>query len=250
MNRALLVEFYKTRHRSNLWIIAALLAGQILWSAWSLTYMDSEDLKQGWLYFLYQFQLLDSLMMPLIAAVVMSRLCDIEHKGSAFRLLNTLLPAGRLFDVKFLSGSFYLVAAALLQVLVIFCAGTLRGFAGAVPWRLLTAYFFVTTAVNLTLLVLQQTLSLLKGNQMPAFIVGLIGAFFGLFSLYFPVGLQKIAPWGYYGVLMFIRMDWNRDTRVTHFYQSSLDWGGLAALVMMFILIYTLGRCLFVRKEQ
>ncbi len=250
MTRALGVEFQKTHRRKMGWVIFALLAAQAAWSLWSLTYMDAEDLKQGWMYILYLFPLLDSLMMPVIIAVVASRLCDVEHKGQTLRLINTLMPAGRLFDAKFLSGSVYLLAAAAFQLFIMLAAGILRGFEGEIPWLMLVVYFLLTSVVNLTLLVLQQSLSLLFSNQMITFTVGLIGAFFGLFSLYFPPGLQNIAPWGYYGVLIFVHMDWDSATRISNYYWSPIDWGGLIMLMVMFVAIYLIGRGLFVRKEQ
>lgn len=75
------MEFRKIRRRKVWVIVAALISVQILWSLWEIDRMDAHDLSQGWMYFLYQFPLLNSIMMPVIAAVVASRLCDIEHKG-------------------------------------------------------------------------------------------------------------------------------------------------------------------------
>lgn len=250
MKTALLVEFYKLHNRSNIWIIGALLGGQIAWSAMALAYMDAEDMQQGWFYFLYLFQLLNSMMMPLLVTVVMSRLCDVEHKGHSFRLINTVLPAGRLFDVKFLLGSIYLILVAICQVLVILCVGIMFRFAGSPPWDLLVKYFVITTAVNLTLLGIQLVFSLIFSNQMPAFILGVVGSFFGLFSLYFPVTIQRLAPWGYYGVLMFLRMDWDPATRISRYYQAPVDSIWMMVLVLMFVAIFSLGRCWFAGKEQ
>lgn len=250
MKTAMLVEFYKLHNRSNIWIIGALLGGQILWSAMALAYMDEEDMRQGWSYFLFLFQLLDSLMMPLMVTVVMSRLCDIEHKGHSFRLINTLLPARKLFNAKFLLGLSYLVLVALCQVLVILCIGILFRFSGSPPWQLLAKYFVVTTVVNLTLLTIQLAFSLFYGNQMPAFIVGVIGSFFGLFSLYFPVSIQRLAPWGYYGVLMFLHMDWNPDTRISRYYQTPIDPVWMLVLVLMLVVSFFFGRYRFIGKEH
>lgn len=250
MKTAILVEFFKLHHRSNIWIIGALLGGQILWSAMALPYMDEEDMRQGWFYFLFLFQLLDSLMMPLLVTVVMSRICDIEHKGHSFRLINTLLPARDLFNAKFLIGLIYLVLVAFSQVLVILCIGILFRFSGSPPWSLLAKYFFVTTVVNLTLLTIQLVFSLLYSNQMPAFIVGVIGSFFGLFSLYFPVSIQRLAPWGYYGVLMFLRMDWDPVTRISKYYQTPIDLVWMTVLILMLAFIFFFGRYQFIGKEQ
>lgn len=243
------MEFYKTR-RKNIWlIVAGLLGVQILWALWMFTYMDSEDLKQGWFFCLYQFPMLNSILMPVITAVVASRLCDLEHKGHTLRLLNTIMPAGRLFDVKFLNGAVYVLAVTVSQMVMIVIAGYRIGFGGEIPVWMLGAYFFFTTAVSLTLLLLQEVLSLLFVNQMVPLCVGLMGAFTGLFSLFFPQEIHKFILWSYYGVLMFIRLDWDRETRISHFYQVPIDWPGFVILAVIFCMIYGVGRTLFVKKE-
>ncbi|HBQ86615.1 MAG TPA: ABC transporter permease, partial [Syntrophomonas sp.] len=113
MIKALSVEFQKIRHRRVWAIVAALILVQMLWSLWGIQRMDAHDLYQGWMYFLYQLPLLNSIMMPVIAAVVASRLCDIEHKGQTFKLLNTVMPAQRLFAAKFVCGALYMLATVL-----------------------------------------------------------------------------------------------------------------------------------------
>ncbi|TEB05688.1 ABC-2 family transporter protein [Pelotomaculum schinkii] len=250
MIKALAMEFQKIRRRRVWLIVAALIIVQILWSLWGVRGMDAHDLSQGWMYFLYQFPLLNSIMMPVIAAVVASRLCDIEHKGQTLKLLNTVMPAGRLFAAKFLCGSLYMLAAVLLQVVVIIAVGRLVGFAGSPPLAKLFYYLLFTTAVNLTILLLQQVLSLLFRNQMIALAVGIIGSFAGLFILYFPQSLERFLLWGYYGVLMFVGMNWDRATRVTDFYYVPIDWAGFVTLIIVFCVMYIIGRALFIRKEM
>ena len=159
--------------------------------------MDAHDLYQGWMYFLYQLPLLNSIMMPVIAAVVASRLCDIEHKGQTFKLLNTVMPAQRLFAAKFVCGALYMLATVLLQLIVIVAVGYTAGFWGNPPSNKLLYYLLFTTAVNLTILLLQQVLSLLFKNQMIPLSVGIIGSFAGLFIMYFPQSLERFFLWGY-----------------------------------------------------
>ncbi len=249
MMKALGTEFYKTRRRWVWAIVAALIFVQLLWALWTLRNMDTRDLQQGWIACLYRFPLLNSVMMPVIAAVAASRLSDVEHKGRALKLLETVIPAGKLFGAKFLCGAFYMVAAAVLQILVMVFMGYIKGFAGGPPYDKLLYYLLFTTAVNLTILLLQQVLSLLFINQAVSFAVGLIGGFAGLFSLFFPQELGRFLLWGYYGVLMLVRMDWDKDTRVVDYYYIPVDWTGFVVLTFMFCAIYIIGRTLFVRKE-
>lgn len=250
MIKALAMEFQKIRRRKVWAIVAALISVQILWSLWGVDRMDAHELSQGWMYFLYQFPILNSIMMPVIAAVVASRLCDIEHKGQTLKLLNTVMPTGRLFAAKFLCGALYMLAAALLQIMVIVIVGLVIGFEGSPPLYKLLYYLLFTTSVNMTILLLQQVLSLLFRNQMIPLTVGIIGSFAGLFIMFFPQNLGRFLLWGYYGVLMFVSMDWDRATRITDFYYVPVDWTGFSILAVMFCMIYIIGRALFIRKEM
>ncbi|HCS73608.1 MAG TPA: ABC transporter permease [Clostridiales bacterium] len=250
MIKSLALEFWKIRRRKVWAIVAALLFVQVLWSLWGVETMDAHELSQGWVYFLYQFPILNAIMMPVIAAVVASRLCDIEHKGQMLKLLNTLMPAGRLFAAKFLCGALYMLAVALLQIMVMVIAGLAFGFEGSPPLDKLLYYLLFTTTVNITILLLQQVLSFLIINQMIPLAVGAIGSFVGLFILYFPQNLGRFILWGYYGVLMFVGMDWDRATRITNFHYVPVDWSGFGVLAVAFCIIYILGRALFIRKEM
>ncbi|MEA4974058.1 MAG: ABC transporter permease [Candidatus Metalachnospira sp.] len=250
MIKAVVLEFHKIRHRRVWIIVAAMILVQMLWSIWGVGRMDAHDLSQGWMSFFYKFPLLNSIMMPVIAAVVASRLCDIEHKGQTLKLLNTVMPAGRLFTAKFLCGAVYMLAVVFLQLIVIVAVGYAVGFEGNPPFVKLFYYFLFTTAVNLTVLLLQQVLSLLFANQMVPLTVGLIGGFAGLFIMFFPQNLERLLLWGYYGVLMFVGMNWDSATRITNFYYAPIDWVGFITLIIMFCAIYIIGRTLFVRKEM
>lgn len=247
--KTLSLEFYKIRRRYIWWVIAALLAVQVLWALWAYQRMDARELQQGWRFCLYQLPLLNSIMMPLIVAILASRTCDIEHKGQAFRLLATIIPAGRLFDAKFLCGSIHLAALSLLQILFIVAAGSISGFSSEIPWEMFGWYLFFTNSLNMTIFALQQSLSLLYSNQMIALSVGLLGSFAGLFSMFFPPIVARLILWGYYGVLMFVRMDWHPDIRIANYFWSPINWNGYVALIVFFLSIYSIGRSVFVRKE-
>ena len=249
MINALALEFYKTRRRKVWLFVAALIAVQLAWMLWSCTYMDDSDLQQGWMLLLYQFPLLNAIMMPVIIAALASRLCDIEHKGQTFKLVETMMPAGRLYTAKFLCGAVYIAAVVAVQLVLITAVGTVKGFAGEPPLEYFGYYFLFTLLTNLTILILQMALSLLVRNQMIALAAGLIGGLTGLFSMYLPQQFGKFILWGYYGVLMIVGMDWDRATRIIDLYWRPVDWPGFIALLAMFLVIYTIGRMLFVRKE-
>ena len=250
MIKALIVECKKSRYR-KLWIIvAALIGAQLLWELYSFRNMDTYDLAQGWLACLYHFPVLNAIFMPVITAVIASKLSDIEHKGQTLKLLETVMPAARLFDAKLLCGAFYVLSVILLQIGVMLLTGYVKGFTGPAPLNQMGYYLLFTFCVTVTLLLLQQILSLLFSNQMVSLTIGLLGGFVGLFSMYLPPWFSKLTPWGYYGVLMLTGMDWERETRIVTYYWSEIDWTGFLILVSAFLVIYCVGRILFVRKEM
>lgn len=250
MKEAVALEFYKTRHRRIWLIVSAMIFVQMLWSIWGVGRMDARELSQGWMYFVYKFPLLNSIMMPVIAAVVASRLSDVEHKGQTLKLLNTVMPAGRLFTAKFICGALYLFAVVLLQIVVMVVTGCIAGFVGNPPLDKLLLYLLFTLAVTLTILLLQQVLSILFTNQMISLCVGLIGGLTGLFTMFFPQGLARLILWGYYGVLMLVGMNWDAGTRIMDYHYTPVDWGGFVTLTVAFCALYIIGRALFVRKEM
>ena len=248
--KAIFVEFYKTRRRYLWVVVGGLLFVQILWSLWGISRFDEHDLEQGWLFYLYQFPLLNSIMMPVIVAVLASRMSDIEHKGETFRALETILSSGTLINAKLACGLIYLLVTVFFQVVAILFIGITVGFTGQIPFDAFALYFLFTVVIGLAIFLFQLILSMLIPNQMVSLAVGVMGSFIALFSLYFPQGVQKFYIWGYYGVMMFVGMDWDRATRITDFHWVPVDWAGFLLLLIHILVIYIIGRVLFAKKEM
>ncbi len=247
--KTLALEFYKCRRR---WVWLAplvMLAAQLAWGLWSFRNMSEAELQEGWCNILYTFPLLNAMMTPIVAAIVASRIADIEHKGQTLKLLETVQTAGSLFCAKFLCSVCYMAAYLLLQTAVMVIFGVLHGFVMPLPTVEIALYFVAVLLVTIVLVLFQLILSLLIPNQMIGMIFGLIGSFAGLFSLFFPTAVQKCIPWGYYGVLNVAAMDWNEQTRVTHYYFTSFDMRSLCVAAVFLVVLYCIGRRLFVRKE-
>ena len=96
---------------------------------------------------------------------------------------------------------------------------------------------------------LQQGLSLRFANQAVALVCGISGSFLGILSLLFPPALTRCVPWGYYGLLSLVGMNWDPDTRFTWFYWEWPATTDLALLCLWAALFLLVGRALFVRKE-
>ena len=96
---------------------------------------------------------------------------------------------------------------------------------------------------------LQQGLSLRFANQAAPLMSGIFGSFMGLLSLLFPVWLIRCVPWGYYGLMSLVGMDWNETTRVTRFFWRLPQMTDVVLLLVWALVFFVVGRILFVKKE-
>lgn len=246
---ALRLEFYKCRRRKIFLVGLALMVAQVCWVGVSIMHMDGEDLRQGWLWLRYQLAMLDSIMLPLVTAVICSRSCEIEHKGSTLKLLETLTTPSRLYNAKLLWGALMLAGLMLLRSALFVGVGYYKNFGGAIPWADYGRFTLVSWGVSMMLYLLQQGLSLRFVNQAVPLIVGLAGSFLGLMALFFPTGVQRLLPWSYYGLLSAVRMEWNGETKVTAFFGTQPSALDIGCFVLWMLLFFVVGRTLFVRRE-
>lgn len=247
--KLLRMEFYKCRRRKITLVCAGVLAVQLFWFGAVLSRQDGEDLAQGWLLMLYNFALVDAITLPVAVAVLASRNCEIEHRGSTLKLLETAVTPGRLYAVKLVWGALILAALLALRSVLMAGLGLAFRFPGQLPAGRLAIFTAVSWAVSMMIYLLQQGLSLRFANQAAALVCGIFGGFAGLMSLLLPVWVQRCAPWGYYGLLSLTGMDWDEATRVTTFFWRWPQPLDLALFVLWTGVFFAVGRALFVRKE-
>ncbi|SEA21513.1 ABC-2 family transporter protein [Eubacterium aggregans] len=240
------LEFYKSRRRHLFLVEGCFLFAILFYFGFDMARMDPIN---GWMDVIYTVPILDALFLPLTLALVASRLCEAEHKGQTFKWLSTTAKPGAIYDAKWLCGGVHVLLVVVLQTLFLLVMGLLLGFPRPVPLGPLFGYSASVLTVSLTIYSLQYGLSMVFANQMIPLAVGVVGSFIGLFSLYFPQAIQKLLPWGYYGVLAVVGMDWNPATRVIRYYWASYDYLGLALLGLWFIAIFGGFRAIFVRQE-
>lgn len=247
--KLLRLEFFKCRRRKVGWICLAFLAAQLLWVGYSIVRMEQVERVQGWQMTIYDLLLIDAVMLPITVGAIASRSGELEHKGNTWKLLETMAPAGRLFDAKLAWGALWIGGMLLCRTLVFLGLGLAFGFPRQVPLLQFGLQFLISFSVTLTIYLLQQSLSLLFRNQAVALVTSIVGSFAGLFSLFFPIWVQKCLLWGYYGVLNLAAMDWDPVTRATDFYWITVDKSGIVLLALWFVALLALGRTLFIRKE-
>lgn len=243
------LEFYKCRRRNIVLICAAILAVQFIWMTAYFSRQDAEDLKWGWMILLYNLSTVDAIILPLSVATLASRNCELEHKGSTWKLLETMATPGQLYTAKLVWGALVLAVLLIIRSALFLGVGIAQGFQGAIPWGRFGLFTLLSWAVSMMVYALQQGLSLRFANQAAALVCGIAGSFLGILSMLFPPALVRCVPWGYYGLLSLVFMDWNKVTRVTRFYWHALPATDVALLLLWMAVFLITGRALFVKKE-
>lgn len=249
MIKALKTEFLKTKRRYILLTVLAITAIEIIW----FTYGDLSDdvIAQGWLMLLYQTPIVNAIIHPFLCCTVASRLCDIEYKGLMFKQLSCIYDRGALFDAKLLFGMMFITLSILIQFAAMIVYGAVCGFGGTFPLSYYGMQILFTIAITGAVYLVQHILSITIKNQTIPFVIGVLGTFAGLFSMFLPQlpWLRKIILWGYYGEMMFIGNNWSRETRINDFYMMGVSWSGFITLIIFIVVIYIIGKKLFISKE-
>ena len=247
--RLLSLEFYKCRRRKILLVCAAVLAAELLWIVSTFLRQDAEDLRQGWMWLLYNLAMVDAIIMPISVATLASRNCELEHKGTTLKLLETMAAPGALYAAKLAWGALVLAALLLSRWVIFMGVGILWRFSGEGPWMRFGLFTLISWTVSMMVYALQQGLSLRFANQAVALVCGISGSFLGILSMLFPPALTRCVPWGYYGLLSLVGMNWDPDTRFTWFFW---EWPKPVDVVLLFLwaaVFLFVGRALFMRKE-
>lgn len=244
------VEWMKTRYRGIGCIVLAFFGLIVLWSFWALHDIPRSQVEDGFRMLFMQIPLMDTILMPTMIAMLASRLCDAEVKGSTLKLLCTLEKKGRLFDLKLLTGACYLTLFTAGQVGLILAESAFHSFVRPLEPVQLLYFVLQIYTVSLGILLLQVILSFHFENQILPLAAGILGSFVGLFSWYFSDGmLKKCILWGYYSELCFIIMDWDPKTRIVTYYDAPFDWLAFGILLAVLAAGYGAGRWLFLKKE-
>lgn len=243
------LEFYKARRKHYWLVVASVIGAQVLWLAWAMRSKEAHDLAEGYVDCLYQLPLLNSIVLPVMIAVLVSRMCDIEHKGGALKKLLTMQPSGALFDAKFLCAAIHLAAAIGIQIAVIFLIGHAKGF-GSAPLTVDFFLYFVSQMLSsLFLSLFLQILALRYVNQFIPMSAGLITGFLGLTAMFFPPWVMRLVPSAYYGLLSTVQMHWEKGVDFVEFYRVPFPTADCALLTVAFVILYWFGRKNFEKRE-
>ncbi|WP_242823598.1 ABC transporter permease [Thermoclostridium stercorarium] len=142
---------------------------------------------------------MNGLFLPVLTSVCVSRIWDMEHKGNTLKMLLTLpVRQNRLYAAKYVSVFIIMAAVCMVQVIAVAIFGLTNSFARPVPVFLLSGFLTGTVMVSMTVIALQQWLSMAVKNQAFALAFGMIGGFLGVVADLFPEKVRKIFIWSYY----------------------------------------------------
>lgn len=242
------LEFFKIHHRKVYISVFGIIFITFLWALWS---MSGENLNadQGWMALFYNFSTINCIIMPILTAIIASRLVDIEHKGCTLKLLKTLQGSSNLFNSKFICGILIVIMAVLMQTISIFIIGLIHKY-NDIPYGYLTYYFLYTLTISIVLLLFQMILSFKFINQMIAFVAAIAGSFLGLFSLFFNGIVSKLFICAYYGSLCPVRLNWNKESHISDYCWESISLFSILIVLIIFISLYIFGKKLFMLKEE
>lgn len=194
------LELYKLRHKHLFLMVTLFLLVEIGWAfmSASMSFSRNPD-SAGWELLIATLTSMNGLFLPILSAICVSRICDMEHKGNTWKLLLSVsVKRSKLYMAKYISASIVMLWACLFQVLAITGFGIIKGIEQAVPIFLMSRFVIGTLLTNMTIIALQQWISMAVKNQAFALSSGMIGGFIGMTADLMPSGIRRIFVWSYY----------------------------------------------------
>ncbi|MFR8548920.1 MAG: ABC transporter permease [Lachnospiraceae bacterium] len=242
-------EKQKSRRR-YIWSIPAIFWGfEFLWALWQLSTASSDDMRHGYTMLLYNLPMLNVILLPIMCAVIASRLCDMEIKGDTLKLLYTMQKRTVLYDCKYLLGLKYLALFSLGQGALLPLCGMLYPIREQLDPVQLAQSVVVVFTVSALVLCVQQFLSMHSRSQILPLVTGLAGSFLGLFSMFFPADISRLILWGYYAAFSVIGMNWDAATRYIEYYDIAFPAAKFAVFLCFTVAAYLVTRTFTAKKE-
>ena len=240
MLRSFHAELQKAHRRHDLLLCLLVPLIMILWVG-GLAPSDPEELANGYSALLYSIPVIEAILMPVLMAVLASRLWEIEVKGSMPKLLYTLQERRSLFAGKAAFGLLEILLVTLLETGAAVLLGIVHGYTEAFPTGQLCYLFVCTLAVDAMLFFGEFLLMLWVGNPLPALCVGIVGALVGLFSAFMPPLTSYFVPFGYYIPLSAYEVaNWDKATHTVTYGTRPFNWGLLAFTLALGAVLFAL----------
>ncbi|RRD96179.1 hypothetical protein EII17_01370 [Clostridiales bacterium COT073_COT-073] len=197
------VEFAKMK-RKRIGMIGFFLLGlELAWSTLPVRNLLAEVVDNAdypaWESVVMFILTLKALIFPILIAVIVSRLNDMEHKGNTWKLLQSMGQGKeRIWHAKFMAAFLLISIFQVLEAIYVLGFGNYLGIRTEVPVAMFFKYFVGATVINMALILVQQWLSMRFENQVIAMSVGMLGGFSGIISAFLPAFVRNLLIWGYY----------------------------------------------------
>lgn len=249
--KVIFLEFYKLRHK-HLYLMATLLVlVEILWGLTAAnTAISRNPLNAKWEHLILMISSLNSLFLPILTAICVSRICDMEHKGDTWKLLLSFsVRRGQLYFAKYICACSIMLWVIFLQIVTMYCFGQYKSFEQPTPILLLLQFFLGTILTSFAIAALQQWISLAIKNQAFSLSVGLIGAFIGLTSNLLPESIRNLFIWGYYISLSPVKQSFENEEYHFAIQEISTMMPYFTFVLIVSMLIFLAGTIHISRKE-
>ena len=238
MGKALHAELQKARRRHDLVICLAVPMIVYLWAG-AAAPTGADELANAYSALLYALPVLNAILMPIVMALIASRLWDMEVKGSTTKLLYTLQSRLSLFAGKAVLGFGEVLLLVALEMAAAILLGRVQGYTEAFPTVPFVYTGVCTLAVDGMLFFSELLLMLLFDNPLPALCVGIVGALIGLFSAFMPPLVSYFVPWGYFVPLSCYEVaHWDQATHTVIYGLRPYNWGLLTFTVVLAAVLF------------
>ena len=196
------LEFYKLKRRRVFLTTTIILLIQAVWviAATDQYLSRGRMLDFPWESLLMTFTSMQVIFFPIAAAVLSSRICDIEHRGNTLKWLETTSETrSRLYLAKFTASNLLLFISSLITFGSLIVYGFfLKDFSASFPVTAFLTALVGTALVNAALLALFQAIALYFKNQLIVMVAGIVSGFLGIMGSLLPSAMRRLVLSCYY----------------------------------------------------
>ena len=167
------LELYKLKRRKVFLTFALILGVELLFvfsnygNNENFLGMISDPNAPAWEDLIVGPATMNGLFLPILAAVIASRICDMEHRGNTWKLLECNNENRKaIWFCKFTVVAVLMLAAILIQALVIVAYGNAVGIVEPLPVKTLWEFVLGTAMVTFVVVTIQVFFSLVFANQL------------------------------------------------------------------------------------
>ncbi len=251
------LELYKLKHRGVFLTFLLILGVELLFvfsnygNNKNFLSMVSDPTAPAWEDLIIGPAAINGLFFPILAAVIASRICDMEHKGNTWKLLECNNQNRKsIWFCKFTIVATLMMLAILIQAITIVAYGTFVGIVQPLHFKTLFGFVLGTAMITFVVVTIQVFFSLVCTNQLVPMSIGMVGALIGFISTLLPPGIRNILIWGNYAELMVLGQDTSSGNQQSAgFVVRNINFAPLAILFAVGLVVYAVFRKRFEKYE-